>query len=108
MASWPAPGRQAEYEPDLVGAHLKHMEYYVYVLRSSKFERNYVGFTKNLSKRFRQHFAGKNKSTKPYLPWVVLFFETFLPKEEALKREKFLKTGKGREYIKKRPRGATE
>jgi len=50
------------------------MEYYVYVLRSSKFERNYVGFTKNLSKRLRQHNAGKNKSTKPYLPWVVLFF----------------------------------
>ncbi|MCP4976428.1 MAG: GIY-YIG nuclease family protein, partial [Maribacter sp.] len=45
------------------------MEYYVYVLRSSKFERNYVGFTKNLAKRLRQHNAGKNKSTKPYLPW---------------------------------------
>ena len=116
MASWSAQGRQAqsalgghaEYEPDLVGAHLKHMDYYVYVLRSAKFERNYVGFTKNLAKRLRQHNAGNNKSTKPYLPWVVMFFETFPSKEEALKREKFFKTGKGREYIKKRPRGATE
>ena len=84
------------------------MEYYVYVLRSTKFERNYVGFTINLAKRLRQHNAGKNKSTKPYLPWKVLFFESFSTKAEALKREKFFKTGKGREYIKKRPRGATE
>ncbi|MBT8297036.1 MAG: GIY-YIG nuclease family protein, partial [Maribacter sp.] len=43
------------------------MKYYVYVLRSAKFERNYVGFTKNLAKRLRQHNAGKNKSTQPYL-----------------------------------------
>ncbi|MBT8186632.1 MAG: GIY-YIG nuclease family protein [Maribacter sp.] len=84
------------------------MKYYVYVLRSINFERNYIGFTNNLSKRLRQHNAGKTKSTKPYLPWAILFFESFSTKKEALEREKFLKTGKGREYIKKRPRGATE
>ncbi|TFG73274.1 MAG: GIY-YIG nuclease family protein [Flavobacteriales bacterium] len=79
------------------------MEYYVYVLRSTKFERNYVGFTRNVSKRLRQHKAGKNKSTKPYLSWKLLFFESFQTKAEALEREKFLKTGKGREYIKSAP-----
>jgi len=76
------------------------MKYYVYVLRSINFERNYVGFTKNLYSRLRQHNSGKTKSTKPYLPWKILFFQEFGSKEAALKREKFLKTGKGREYIK--------
>ena len=116
MASWPAIGRQAqsarggqaEYEPACGGAHLKHMEYYVYDLRSTEFNRNYVGFTRNLAKRLREHNKGRNKSTKPYLPWEVLFFEEFSCKENALKREKFLKTGKGRELTKKWPRGATE
>ncbi|MGB5226888.1 MAG: GIY-YIG nuclease family protein [Eudoraea sp.] len=84
------------------------MEYYVYVLRSTKYERNYVGFTKNLAKRLRQHNTGKNRSTKPYLPWEVMFYETFPTKEGALKRENIFKTGKGREYINNRPRGATE
>lgn len=95
-----AKGGRAEYKPDAVGAHLKHMKYYVYVLRSINFERHYVGFTRTPHKRLRQHNAGKTRSTKPYLPWEILFFEEFASKEEALKREKFLKTGKGREYIK--------
>ncbi|MFH6604661.1 GIY-YIG nuclease family protein [Maribacter algicola] len=101
-----AIGGRAEYGPDPVGAH--QMEYYVYVLKSIDFGRNYVGFTRNVEKRLRQHNSGKTKSTKPYVPWRILFIETFEIKEDALAREKFLKTGKGREYIKNRPRGATE
>ncbi|MGI9551162.1 MAG: GIY-YIG nuclease family protein [Aurantibacter sp.] len=84
------------------------MKYYTYVLRSVNFKRHYAGFSRNVKKRVRQHNAGKTKSTKPYLPWELLFFEEFSTKEEAISREKFLKTGKGREYIKKWPRGATE
>ena len=85
------------------------MKWFVYVLRSINFERNYIGFSRNVSKRLRQHNSGKTKSTKPYLPWKILFSEEFSSKEEALKREKFLKSGKGREYIKNNwPRGATE
>lgn len=85
------------------------MKWFVYVLRSINFERNYIGFSGNVSKRLRQHNSGKTKSTKPYLPWKILFSEEFSSKEEALKREKFLKSGKGREYIKNNwPRGATE
>lgn len=85
------------------------MKWFVYVLRSINFERNYIGFSGNVSKRLRQHNSGKTKSTKPYLPWKILFSEEFSSKEEALKREKFLKSGKGRDYIKNNwPRGATE
>ena len=82
------------------------MKWFVYVLRSINFERNYIGFSGNVSKRLRQHNSGKTKSTKPYLPWKILFSEEFSSKEEALKREKFLKSGKGRDYIKNNwPRG---
>lgn len=76
------------------------MKYYVYVLKSIKVDRHYVGFSTNVNRRLRQHNAGKNKSTKPYRPYELLFFESYVSKEEALNREKFFKTGKGREYIK--------
>ncbi|GGD56413.1 hypothetical protein GCM10011361_23700 [Muriicola marianensis] len=76
------------------------MKYFVYVLKSLNFDRNYVGFTRNPVRRLKQHNGGKNKSTKPYLPWELILCEEFDTKEEAIKREKFLKTCKGREYIK--------
>lgn len=83
--------------------------YYVYVLRSINFDRRYTGFTQDLTNRLGQHNTGKTKSTRPYKPWEILYFETFDTKAEALKREKYLKSGIGREFINKvRPRGATE
>jgi len=76
------------------------MEYYVYVLRSIEFKRNYVGFTTNIENRLKQHNAGKTRSTKAYKPWEILFFEIYGSKIEALRREKYLKSGVGREFIK--------
>lgn len=84
------------------------MKYFVYVLRSINFEGNYFGFTRCVKKRLRQHNSGKTKSTKPYLPWELVLVEEFEIKEDALTREKFLKTGQGRAYMKNWPRGATE
>ncbi len=96
-----AAGGQAEYEPAGGGAHLiKHMKYYVYVLKSTVIDKHYVGFSTNVARRLRQHNAGKNRSTKPYRPYEILFFEEFDTKEKALSREKFLKSGQGREHIK--------
>lgn len=60
-----------------------------------------MGFTKDVESRLKQHNSGKTKSTKPYRPWILLFVEEFDSKEEALKREKWLKSGIGREFIKK-------
>lgn len=86
--------------------------YYVYVLYSLKFNRTYTGMTKDLDRRIIEHNKGQNKSTKAYFPWVLIHKEEFDSRIEARRREKFLKSGNGRGYIKsiinKRPRGATE
>ena len=78
------------------------MGYFVYVLRSDKFIRNYVGFSSNVEKRLADHNNGRTKSTKPFRPWKLLFIESFETKIEALQREKFLKSGQGRDYIKRK------
>ena len=77
------------------------MDYYVVVLRSDKFEHNYFGFSSDVERRIIQHNTGHTKSTKPYRPWRLLFAEAYSSKNEAIEREKFLKSGQGREYIKK-------
>ena len=83
--------------------------YYVYVLRSINFNRQYVGFTSNIKNRLTQHNTGKTKSTKPYKPWKILMYEEYDSKEDAIAREKYLKSGVGREFINKKwPRSSTE
>lgn len=82
---------------------------YVYVIQSEKDKRFYVGMSENVEIRLNQHNSGKTKSTKGYKPWKLLFFEEFETRQEARKREKYLKSGIGKEYIKiKWPRSSTE
>ncbi|MCF8218275.1 MAG: GIY-YIG nuclease family protein [Bacteroidales bacterium] len=72
----------------------------VYVLYSKPFDRLYIGFTSNLKARMLSHnVLGKKGYTKRYRPWTLIHTETFQTKQEAMKREKELKTGSGREYI---------
>ena len=85
--------------------------YYVYILYSVNFERTYTGLTNDIEKRFYQHNTKQNKSTKAYVPWDLIHVEKFKTRLEARKREKYLKSGIGRENINtiiNRPRGATE
>lgn len=80
-----------------------YMDYfYVYVLRSVEYKRSYVGFTSDVKRRLKEHNSGKTKSTKPYRPWKLLFSERHPTKIDALKREKFLKSGQGRDEIKQK------
>ncbi len=76
--------------------------FYVYVLKSLNNWRFYVGMTSNVEKWIKEHNAGYTKSTKGYLPWKLFFFETFSTREEARKREKYLKSGISKEYIKQK------
>jgi len=74
--------------------------YFVYVLYSKIYDRTYTGMTVDVSKRLKQHNAKQNKSTKAYVPWIIVVTEEFEKRLEAREREKYLKTGVGREFIK--------
>ena len=61
----------------------------------------YTGFTSDLLQRYYSHnFYSNSDWTRKYRPWVVIHIELFETKSEALKREKELKSGKGRDWIK--------
>jgi len=76
--------------------------YYVYVLRSKRDGKNYTGFTQNLKLRFEQHKKGKVESTKNCRPLELIYFEGCLCRDDATKREKYLKTHYGKMFLKNR------
>ena len=79
------------------------MFHYVYVLESLKNKKSlYVGFTADLRKRLLEHNRGANFSTKPYLPWKVVYYEACLNRTDAVRREKYLKTNQGARLLKRR------
>lgn len=78
------------------------MEYFVYVLESNIDGRLYKGQTSDIEKRIIEHNSGKTKSTKGYKPWKLVYFETFETRDEAVIREKYFKTGIGREFLKEK------
>ena len=80
------------------------MEYYVYVLLSSKDNKFYVGYTSNLIIRIKEHNSGKVTSTKYRIPLEVVYYEVCLNQSDALHREKYLKTTYGKRYIRNRLR----
>ncbi len=76
-------------------------EFVVYILYSEKFNQNYTGYTSNLIQRFKSHNYLETKGhTLKYRPWIVIHVEFFSSKTEVMKREKYLKIGIGREFIK--------
>lgn len=56
--------------------------------------------TNNLERRLREHNSGKNFYTKRYIPWSLVYSEEFSTVQEAKKREVYLKTAAGREFLK--------
>ena len=79
--------------------------FYTYVLISEKTKTFYTGTTYNLNKRLEQHNGGKVYSTKNKLPTRLIYAEACLNKEDACRREKYLKTGMGKRYLRNRLRG---
>ena len=74
--------------------------YVVYVLYSEKFDKIYIGYTSNLVERLKSHNEMATKGwTMRFRPWKVIHQESFETKREAMKKEKQLKGGQGREYI---------
>ncbi len=71
--------------------------YYVYILLSQKDSGFYTGLTEDISRRLSEHNAGYVKPTKSRRPFVVVHVEAFETRIEARSREKYFKTGSGRE-----------
>ena len=65
--------------------------FYVYILKSKKDGKLYIGYTSNLRIRISQHNKGENKSTAHRRPFFLVYYEAFSIKSDALKREKNLK-----------------
>ena len=61
----------------------------------------YVGITDNIERRIQQHNTGRNKTTRPYCSFTLVTTEIFYSRIEARQREKYFKSGEGREYIKR-------
>ena len=76
--------------------------YYTYVLQSMKDEDFYTGFTKNLKLRFEQHNKELVESTKDRGPFKLIYYEACLDKEDATRREKYLKTFHGKIFLRRR------
>ena len=74
--------------------------YTVYILYSDKFGKMYTGFTSNLDQRILSHNELGKGYTKRYRPWRLIHVEKYESKKEAMAREKYLKPGVGREWIK--------
>ncbi len=77
--------------------------YFVYVLYSEKAHCKYTGYTQDLTRRLNEHNQEiLGKFTKGKGPWILIYHEEFATRKEALLREKELKTGKGRDFIKRK------
>ena len=74
--------------------------YYAYVLRSTNHDYYYKGHCQDLQKRLQQHNMGLTISIRPYLPFEIVYFETFTTENEAIGREKYFKSAAGRRYLK--------
>ena len=76
--------------------------FYTYVLFSQKDYKFYTGYTSDLKKRLHSHNNGEVFSTKNRRPLELIYYETCLNQEDALYREKYLKSTYGKRYIKNR------
>lgn len=73
----------------------------VYILYSEKYAIHYVGYTSNLNERIKSHNELATKGfTIKYRPWKLIYSDEFQTKSEAMKKEKYFKSGAGREFIK--------
>ncbi len=76
--------------------------YYCYILLSSKSHIFYYGYTNNLKTRLKLHNEGSVKSTKPHLPWQLVWYGAFETEKQAKDFESYLKSGSGKAFAYKR------
>lgn len=75
--------------------------FYVYILKSTKDNKLYSGYTSDLRQRVIYHNQGKVESTKNRKPFKLIYYEAYSHQQDATAREKYFKTQWGRSYLKK-------
>jgi putative endonuclease len=75
--------------------------FYVYAISNKVKNYIYVGLTNNVERRLDEHNSGQNKTTRPYKPYKLILVEKFETRLEARLREKYLKSGIGKEFLKR-------
>ncbi|HLE90669.1 MAG TPA: GIY-YIG nuclease family protein [Anaerolineales bacterium] len=73
--------------------------FYVYIIRSQRLQRYYVGSTEVVEKRLQEHNAGKSESTRAGTPWELIYTECFTTRSEAMLRERKIKARGIRRYL---------
>jgi len=73
--------------------------YSVYILRSRATGRYYTGSTSDLARRLEEHTANLSRATKNHGPWELVHHEKFASRAEAMRRERYFKTGRGRDEL---------
>ena len=79
---------------------MKGSYYYVYAIKSDVDDRIYVGISENPERRLTEHNNSRTKSTKGYKPWKLIYKEELSSRSEARRREVYLKSGCGKEFLK--------
>lgn len=74
--------------------------YYVYLLQSQIDQGWYIGYTSDLQRRFQEHNRGDTKSVIHRKPFILIYYEAYIHKMDAIGRERFLKSGGGRRFLK--------
>ncbi|GBE16986.1 GIY-YIG nuclease superfamily protein [bacterium BMS3Abin15] len=74
--------------------------YYVYAIKSKARNYIYVGITNNITRRIKEHNNKRESTTRSYAPFEILLTEECLSRIKARKREKYFKSGIGKEYLK--------
>jgi putative endonuclease len=75
---------------------------YTYVLSSGRDERSYTGTARDLRSRMKLHADGRVRSTAHRRPLTLIYYEACVDVDDALRRERFLKTGKGKRFLRNR------
>ncbi len=76
-------------------------KYFTYIIQSLKDESYYIGYSSNIERRIVYHNIGLSKYTSTKTPWKLVYVEEFEKKSDAIKREKFLKKQKNKEFYMK-------
>ncbi|MFH1367717.1 MAG: GIY-YIG nuclease family protein [Elusimicrobiota bacterium] len=76
--------------------------FYTYVIKSTRDNKWYTGSTKDFRKRFNDHNSNKVYSTHLRAPFILIYYEACSNEQDARAREKYLKTGMGKRFLKNR------